>query len=110
LISSKILLVLKSFGIDGNLGSHNEVFIIDKKVSGCAVSRKCGGFLYHATLLLNTDLEKLKKALTLQKPYSEDLKYIKSNRSEVMNIYEVKFIDKIELMKAIYSEMILFFK
>jgi lipoate-protein ligase A len=108
-ISSKIVYALNLFGLETCLGLYNNIFIKDKEVSGCAVSRKYGGFLYHATLLLNTNLEKLKKALNPPKHYSEDPRYIKSNRSEVMNVYEIKFINEIELMEAIYREMTLFF-
>jgi len=88
---------------------RNGIKILQRISGGGAVSRKYGGFLYHAMLLLNTNLEKLKKALSPQKPYSEDPKYIKSNRSEVMNVYEIKFINEIELTEAIYREVTLFF-
>jgi len=95
--------VLLGFGLDAELGRHNEMLINGKKVSGSASCKKFGGFLFHATLLLNADLEKMKNALCVPKGVllPPGKRCVRSNRAEVANIYDFKVIERPALMKSI---------
>lgn len=106
LLSLAIANALKYFNIETSIGKHNEILVKDKKVSGCAAAVKQNGFLYHATLLLNSDLDVLKRALTPKKTYNPDSKCIKSNRASVMNIYELRYINENDLISRIYNEIL----
>ncbi len=88
--------VLSSFGLNAELGTHNEVIINGKKVSGSASCKKFGGFLFHATLLLDADLEKMKNALRVSENAvpSPHRRCVRSNRAEVANLYDFKFIER----------------
>jgi lipoate-protein ligase A len=105
LLSSAIANALRYFGIEAYVGEHSEILVKGKKVSGCAVSIKSGGFLYHSTLLLNSDLEKMKRALTPKREYEPTSKLIKSNRVSTINIYELKYIREEDLTQRIYFEI-----
>ncbi|MGB9695509.1 MAG: lipoyl protein ligase domain-containing protein, partial [Caldisericaceae bacterium] len=93
------------FKIEAYVGNHNELLVSGNKVSGCAASVKGGGFLYHSTLLLNSDLEKMKHALTPKMKYSEYSKFIRSNRVSTMNIYGVRYIPEEILTERIYFDV-----
>ena len=105
LLSSAIANALKYFRIEAYVGGRSEILVEGKKVSGCAVSVKHSGFLYHSTLLLNSDLEKMKRALAPKREYEPALKCVKSNRASVMNIYEVRYISEEDLTQRIYFEV-----
>lgn len=106
MLSSAILCALESFGINGIIGDRGEILVDGKKISGCAASIRYNAMLYHATLLLHVDVEKLGLALSPSYEYPEDFKFIKSMRSKVMNINETAFIDEEELKKRIYREIV----
>ncbi len=97
--------VLSSFGLNAEVGTHNEVLVNGKKVSGSASCKKFGGFLFHATLLLDADLEKMKNALRVP----EDAvppprkRCVRSNRAEVANLYDFKFIERKLITERIYE-------
>ncbi|MEF3245339.1 MAG: lipoate--protein ligase family protein [Caldisericaceae bacterium] len=109
-LSSAIANALKYFNIEASIGKHNEILVGDKKVSGSAAALKYNGFLYHATLLLNSNLEQMKRALTPKKEYHPGSKCIKSNRASVMNIYELRYINENDLINRIYNEISRVFK
>ena len=95
--------MLLSFGLNAELGKHNEVLINGKKVSGSASCKKFGGFLFHATLLLNADLEKMKNALRVSKGAvpPPGRRCVQSNRAEVANLYDFTFIERRLIMERI---------
>jgi lipoate-protein ligase A len=86
---------LNSFALGAEVGVHNEILINGKKVSGSAACQKYNGFLFHATLLLNADLDKMRRALHVENdtPITHR-RCVRSNRAEVANIYDIKKIDK----------------
>lgn len=102
LFSKSILIALNSFSIEGAIGPHQEILISGKKISGCAAAKKYGGFLYHATLLMHSNLYKLNKSINVKKINSLNKKYVRSNRAEVMNLYSIKKIPEEDLEKAIF--------
>ena len=80
-----IIRSLAALGVRAELSGRNDLAIDGKKVSGGAQYRKGGVMLHHGTLLYDTDLEILSRAL---RP-SEDKflsKSVKSTRGRVGNI------------------------
>jgi lipoate-protein ligase A len=76
---------LEKLGIHSDVTSRNDLFIDGKKFSGNAMAYHHNRLLFHGTLLFDTDLEQLEKALT--KPeFQIDSKGVKSVRSKVTNI------------------------
>lgn len=65
-LSSGLVEGLKEFGLTPNFKPLTDIFIGDKKVSGSSQARKGGALLYHATLLVDTDLNMLKNVLNLR--------------------------------------------
>ncbi len=104
--SGAVKKAIESFGIETETDERGAIFINGKKVSGCAGAKKFGGFLYHATLLLNADTEKLKKALKPEKTeIPQGKRCVRSNRSEVVNLYDVKFVPEKELLLSVFYEV-----
>lgn len=81
---------LETLGIQATANDRQALFIGELKISGSAQCIHKNRMMHHATLLFDTNLEKL--ALALQsdyKPASNDPKaYVKSVRSPVTNIKE----------------------
>ncbi|MCD6426785.1 MAG: lipoate--protein ligase family protein [Caldisericaceae bacterium] len=106
IFSNAIRNALLKVGFPAETDTHNSVFVNGKKVSGSAGAKKFGGFLFHATLLLNADTEKMKKALNPKKTYEQVKKRcVKSNRSEIINLYEIKFVREETLINLISEEI-----
>ncbi len=102
LLSEAILSALNSFNIEGEIGPHQEILVSGKKISGCAAAKKYGGFLYHATLLMHSNLYRLNKSIDVMKISVSSKKYVHSNRAEVMNLYSIKKIPEEDLERAIF--------
>ena len=83
---------LKNLGIDAEFNSRNDLAIKGKKFSGNSQYMRKNRLLHHGTLLFNSDLEILVKALNVsdEKIIS---KGIKSIRSRVTNISEHLSLD-----------------
>ena len=78
---------LASLDLDVCLSGRNDMTLGDSKISGSAQYLKDGKLMHHGTLLFDTNLEKMSKALRVS---DEKLasKGIKSVRSRVTNIRE----------------------
>ena len=61
--SAPILDALASLGVNATLSGRNDLEVDGKKISGCAQHREGDRVLHHGTLLFNTDLNILTKAL-----------------------------------------------
>jgi lipoic acid synthetase/lipoate-protein ligase A len=59
-----ILLVLRELGVEATGTSHNDIMIGDRKVSGAAYYHLQGRSIVHATMLYDTDMEHMTKAIT----------------------------------------------
>jgi lipoate-protein ligase A len=80
-----IVNALGKLGIKAEITKRNDLFINGKKFSGNAMAYHKNRLLFHGTLLFNTDLDMLEKAL--RKPVIQiDSKGVKSIRSRVTNI------------------------
>ncbi|HKJ42178.1 MAG TPA: lipoate--protein ligase [Sunxiuqinia sp.] len=82
-----IVAVLKELGLDAYTSGRNDLLLEDKKISGNAEHVYKKRVLHHGTLLYESHLDKLRKALKVDLSRFED-KAVQSNRSEVANISE----------------------
>lgn len=103
--------VLSSFGLNVKISGRNDILIDDAKVSGSAARIFSNKLLFHGTLLYNSDLEALSKALNVQSDKFLS-KGVKSVRARVTNICEHlqnKQLDilyfKKELVKRFFKNM-----
>lgn len=80
-----IIKALKKLGIDSELSGRNDITIDGKKFSGNAQSVKQGKLLHHGTLLFNSRMEELVKALKVSEDKFQS-KSVKSVRARVTNI------------------------
>jgi lipoate-protein ligase A len=80
-----IVKALERFGVKAELSGRNDITIDQKKFSGNAQYVKQGKVLHHGTLLFNSKMEELTKALKVTEDKFQS-KGIKSVRSRVTNI------------------------
>jgi len=81
-----VVAALNQMEIPAEFNSRNDLSIEGKKISGNAQYIRKGKCLHHGTLLFNTNLDQLEKALRVSSDKIES-KGIKSIRSRVTNIY-----------------------
>lgn len=84
-LSEPILRALCSVGVMAQASGRNDLTIDGKKFSGAAQVTQNNRLLHHGTLLFNSDLDCLQRALTV-KDLKVESKGIKSVRSRVTNI------------------------
>lgn len=82
-----VIRALNKLGVKAELQGRNDIVVDGRKVSGNAQFSTGGRMFSHGTLLLNTELENVVKALKVKKEKIES-KGIKSVRSRVANISE----------------------
>ncbi|MDR1873650.1 MAG: lipoate--protein ligase [Synergistaceae bacterium] len=85
LFTKPIIEALATLGVRAELSGRNDLAIDGKKVSGGAQYRHGGIILHHGTLLYNSDLEVLSRALRVSEEKFRS-KAVKSVRSRVGNI------------------------
>lgn len=86
-----VIKVLKSLGLDAELKGRNDIQLDEKKISGTAQFTNGKRMISHGTLLFNTDLNEVAKALNVKMSKIQS-KGHKSVRSRVANISE--FMDQ----------------
>ena len=96
------LMVLRKMGIEAVGTSHNDVMIGDRKVSGTASYHLPGCCIVHGTLLYDTDMEHMLKAIT---PSSEKLqsKGIQSVRQRITLLKDHTTLS-LEEVKALFRQ------
>jgi lipoic acid synthetase/lipoate-protein ligase A len=96
------LMVLRKMGIEAVGTSHNDVMIGDRKVSGTASYHLPGRCIVHGTLLYDTDMEHMLKAIT---PSSEKLqsKGIQSVRQRITLLKDHTTLS-LEEVKALFRQ------
>lgn len=87
-----VISALGKLGLECELSGRNDLMLYGKKFSGIAQSVTRGRVLNHGTLLFNSQLDTLQKALNVKKEKIES-KGIKSVRSRVTNINEFLKLD-----------------
>ncbi|MDD2381025.1 MAG: lipoate--protein ligase [Mariniphaga sp.] len=97
LFTRPIVDALKNLNIPVVVSDRNDLLVGDKKISGNAEHVFKNRVLHHGTLLFNSDLEALGKAIQVA-PGKYQGKAVQSNRSEVVNIRpfqnEIQTIDE----------------
>jgi lipoate-protein ligase A len=89
--TAPVIKVLKSLGLNAELKGRNDIEVDDKKISGTAQFSTGKRMVSHGTLLLDTDLGEVAKALNVKMSKIQS-KGHKSVRSRVANISE--FLEK----------------
>ena len=80
-----VMNALQKMGVPAELSGRNDITVKGKKISGNAQCIYKDRFLHHGTLLFNSDLDALEKALNVKEDKIQS-KGIKSVRSRVANI------------------------
>lgn len=83
-----ILTALLSLGIKASVGDHNGLFADGRKFSGTAFCYRRQHVLHHGTLLVDTDLDRLRAACVPALPQIET-KAISSRPASVVNLREL---------------------
>lgn len=83
--SRPVCIALRELGVPAELSGRNDILVEGKKISGAAERVYKNRILHHGTLLFNSDLEMISKALRAD-PLKFSSKSIKSVRSRVSNI------------------------
>lgn len=76
------------FGIDSNFSGRNDIYVGDKKVSGCAFKHSHDKSLHHGTLLLNIDKDRVERYLNVNKEKLKS-KGVDSVRQRILNLNEI---------------------
>jgi lipoate-protein ligase A len=84
---SPIINYLQSLGLDVYLGNKHEILVGDFKISGNSAHVYKNRVMHHGTLLFNSNLTRLKKAIETHPGKYFD-KAVQSNRSSVTNIFD----------------------
>jgi lipoate-protein ligase A len=89
---------LKTLGLNASIGKRSDIWLENENQGGETEKRKITGtaqytnrnrFITHGTLLFDTNLEKLEKAITIPTNIEVNSKSLKSVRSKVINSREV---------------------
>lgn len=100
-----IVEAVNSYGIDAKFTGRNDITVDEKKFSGNAFMHNQNCSLHHGTLLINTNMDNLKKYLNVsqEKMKSKGIKSVKSrvcNLSDFANIdiddFKTKLVDAFE--------------
>lgn len=83
-----IILFLKSLGLDARFEGKNNITVNGLKVSGNSAHLHKNKVLYHGTLLFDTDLGLLEKAIAGNESLFHD-KAVSSARAKIINIKEI---------------------
>lgn len=91
LFCEPVVKALEKIGVKACVNGRNDVTIEDKKISGTAQYVKDGRVMHHGTLLLNSNLETVGKALSpdADKFESKGKKSVKSRVTNVSDILDV---------------------
>jgi len=82
-----ILDILQRAGIDAQFNDRNDILWDGKKISGNAQFTDRKNILSHGTILVNSNIDKLRYALK-ENPFTIETKAVSSVRSSVMNVSE----------------------
>ena len=98
-----IVQALQKLGIDAEMSGRNDILVQNRKVSGNAFRRHSGFSYQHGTLLVNSDLEKMKLYLNPD-PLKLQAKGVDSVRSRVMNLKEICGRAEIGILSDLITE------
>jgi Lipoate-protein ligase A len=110
LMINPVLLAFKKLGVKAESPGLNDVEINGKKVLGSAAGLREGGVLFHATMLIRSNLEMLAKVLKVPRTKLQD-KGVTQVSHRVGNVYDLAGKDMDEVKRALlngYSEYLNF--
>ncbi|MEO6694770.1 MAG: lipoate--protein ligase, partial [Ignavibacteria bacterium] len=92
LFTEPVIQTLRTMGVDAVLNGRNDITVNDKKISGNAQFTDTKSMFSHGTLLFNSDLDNVVKALNvrLDKIESKGIKSIKSRVGNIVNYLNQK--------------------
>lgn len=93
---------LRDLGLPVCFSGRNDIVLDGRKVGGVACCRRGGGFLHHGCILVNTDLEALVQALTVD-PEKFRSKGVASVRARVGNLAEARPLEAADLRAALLA-------
>lgn len=91
-IVDPIIRVLRDLGVEAEFRGKSDIFAAGKKISGNAQYSTAGRMFSHGTLLFDSDLDSLSKALTPRKVAIKS-KAVQSIRNQVINIRDLLLED-----------------
>ncbi len=98
-----IVRALQKLGIAAEMSGRNDILVHSRKVSGNAYRHHHGFSCQHGTLLVNSDLEKMKLYLNPD-PLKLQAKGVDSVRSRVMNLKEICDKADIDILCRLITE------
>lgn len=103
-----VVKVLNQFNVPAKLEGRNDLLVEGKKFSGNAKLARNGKMIQHGTILFDSDMSVLDKALKIN-PLKYKDKAVKSNRARVINLKEYLPDDVTieDLKQALIGEMLL---
>jgi lipoate-protein ligase A len=110
LMINPVLLAFKKLGVKAESPGLNDVEIGGRKVLGSAAGLREGGVLFHATMLIRSNLEMLAKVLKVPRTKLQD-KGVTQVSHRVGNVYDLTGRDMDEVKRALldgYSEYLNF--
>jgi len=106
LISECVKNAISAPSVDFEVSDRNAIYFKDKKLMGSAMSLTRDKFLFHASLLINSDLEQLRGCINWEPNYPEaDKKIVHSIRNEVINLSQINPISLNEVKQRFISEI-----
>ncbi len=99
-----IIDVLKSYGLNAHFKPKSHLFVDDNKISGNAQAFINNRLLHHGTLLFDTDLEIINKALIM---FNQQAKghQILSNKQPVINLKDILPVDKETFINSLIKKI-----
>jgi lipoate-protein ligase A len=94
-----IINALKELGINALMSGRNDILADDRKFSGNAFCFKGQNALHHGTILINTDMEKMARYLTVPKNKIQ-AKGVTSVKNRVINLCELKPELTVDMVKT----------
>ena len=96
---------IKTLNFEAEISGRNDILINGKKISGNAYYKSKDSVLHHGTILIDTDFKKMESVLT---PDISKLQTgcVKSVKSRVLNLKEIRNISIKEIEKAIEKEFL----
>lgn len=96
--------ILQNLGVDAQLSGRNDILVDSKKVSGCAFYGMTGRCVLHNSLLFDTRLDHLSRALTPSKEKLQS-KGVASVSQRVTNVAQHTRLDIMAFMDYVRQQM-----
>ena len=106
LITECIKNAISAPDVDFEVSDRNAIYFKGKKLMGSAMSITREKFLFHASVLINSDLNQLQNCINWEPNYPEvDKKIVHSIRDEVINLSQIHSISMNEVKQRFIGEI-----